>query len=80
MPLGVVTNCSEALGRLAASRVPVPFRVVVTAERAGRYKPDPQPYRFALDELGVEQSAACSWRGRPMTFRHGTRRVADVVA
>ncbi len=51
--LGVVTNCSETLGRLAASRVPVPFRAVVTAERAGRYKPDPLPYQLALDELGI---------------------------
>ena len=25
VPLGVVTNCSETLGRLAASRIPVPF-------------------------------------------------------
>jgi 2-haloalkanoic acid dehalogenase type II len=53
MPLGVVTNCSEALGRSAASRVCVPFRVVVTSERAGYYKPDPHPYRLALAELGL---------------------------
>ncbi len=53
MPLGVVTNCSEALGRLAAGRIPVPFSVIVTAERAGYYKPDPRPYRLALHELGV---------------------------
>ena len=53
VPLGVVTNCSEALGRLAASRIPVPFSVIVTAERAGYYKPEPKPYRLALDELGV---------------------------
>ena len=53
MPLGIVTNCSEALGRLAAGRIPVPFSVIVTAERAGHYKPDPRPYRLALNELGV---------------------------
>ncbi len=51
--LAVVTNCSEALGRVAAERVGVPFEVVVTAERAGFYKPDPRPYRLALDELGL---------------------------
>jgi len=54
VPLGVVTNCSEALGRLAASRIPIPFKVIVTAERAGCYKPEPQPYRLALEELGVK--------------------------
>jgi 2-haloacid dehalogenase len=50
---GVATNCSEALGRVAASCVGVDFDVVVTAEHAGFYKPHPAPYRLALAELGV---------------------------
>jgi 2-haloalkanoic acid dehalogenase type II len=54
VPLGVVTNCSEELGRIAANCVGVPFTVVVTAERAGHYKPQPQPYQLALRELGIE--------------------------
>ncbi len=52
--LGVVTNCSERLGRAAAARVGVPFDVIVTSERAGFYKPDPRPYRLALEELHLE--------------------------
>lgn len=56
--LGVVTNCSERLGRAAASRVGVPFDVVVTAERAGFYKPDPAPYHLALSELGISAKEA----------------------
>jgi len=55
-PLGVVTNCSESLGRAAARRVGVPFEVIVTSERAGFYKPDPRPYRLALEELKLEPS------------------------
>lgn len=51
--LGVVTNCSERLGRLAAMRMEAPFDVVVTSERAGYYKPRPEPYRLALEELGL---------------------------
>ena len=51
--LGVATNCSEALARVAAARVGVRFDAMVTAERAGFYKPDPAPYRLALTELGV---------------------------
>lgn len=51
--LGVVTNCSARLGRLAADRVGVPFEVVVTSEQAGFYKPDPRPYRLALEKLGL---------------------------
>ncbi len=50
--LAVVTNCSESLARRAAARVG-PFSVVVSAERAGYYKPVETPYRLALSELGV---------------------------
>jgi 2-haloalkanoic acid dehalogenase type II len=51
--LGVVTNCSEALGRIAAARTGIPFDTIVTAERAGFYKPHLRPYLLALEELGV---------------------------
>ncbi len=51
--LGVVTNCSRALGERAARRVGTVFDVVVTAEGAGFYKPHPAPYRMALAELGL---------------------------
>ena len=51
--LAVVTNCSEALGRLAAACTSVAFDTIVTAERAGFYKPHPRPYRLALEELGI---------------------------
>ncbi len=49
--LSLVTNCSERLGRLAASRLAVDFDTIVTAERAGFYKPRPEPYLQALQEL-----------------------------
>jgi HAD superfamily hydrolase (TIGR01493 family) len=52
--LGVVTNCSEALGQRAAARPGARFDVVVTSERAGYYKPHPAPYRLALAELALE--------------------------
>lgn len=54
--LGVVTNCSERLGHRAAAVLGVPFDVVVTAERAGFYKPRPEPYRLALAEIGLPAS------------------------
>jgi|SRR5579872_5133540 len=49
--LGVATNCSEILGRLAAAQIGVAFDTIVTAERTGFYKPDPAPYRLALSTL-----------------------------
>jgi 2-haloalkanoic acid dehalogenase type II len=54
--LGVVTNCSEALGATAVSCTGVEFDVVVTAERAGYYKPASRPYQQALAELGASGS------------------------
>lgn len=51
--LGIVTNCSEKLGRQAADLLGVPFDVVITSEQAGFYKPDPAPYRLALETLDI---------------------------
>lgn len=56
--LGVVTNCSEKLGRIAADRLGVPFDVVITSEKAGFYKPDPAPYRLALEALDIAPANA----------------------
>jgi 2-haloacid dehalogenase len=65
MRIGVVTNCSEELGQRAAARVGVRFDTVVTAEAAGAYKPRPEPYRLALDRLGVPPSRALFVAGSP---------------
>lgn len=51
--LAVVTNCSQRLGERAAARLGIDWDVVVTSEAAGFYKPDPRPYRLALEQLGV---------------------------
>jgi len=50
----IVTNCSERLGALAAARAGT-FALVMTAEHAGAYKPDPRPYRAALDALNLQR-------------------------
>jgi 2-haloalkanoic acid dehalogenase type II len=63
--IGVVTNCSEELGQLVAARVGVAFDVVVTAERAGAYKPRPEPYLLALQRLGVEPARSLFVAGSP---------------
>lgn len=56
--LAIVTNCSTHLGTLAAGLLPVEWDAVVTAEQAGVYKPDPLPYRLALEQLGVAAADA----------------------
>lgn len=56
--LGIVTNCSEKLGRIAADLLGVPFDVVITSEKAGFYKPDPAPYRLALETLDIAPANA----------------------
>ncbi|ANN69312.1 HAD family hydrolase [Bordetella bronchialis] len=52
--LAVVTNCSRRLGTRAAALMGIDWDVVVTSEEAGFYKPDPRPYRMALERLGVQ--------------------------
>lgn len=56
--LAVVTNCSIRFGLLAAGRLNVKWDCVVTAEEAGFYKPDPRPYRLALERIGVPARGA----------------------
>jgi len=63
--IGVVTNCSDELGRRAAAQVGVPFDVVATAEAAGAYKPRPEPYRLALEALEVDAARALFVAGSP---------------
>jgi 2-haloacid dehalogenase len=41
VPLAVVTNCSDVLGRSAAARTGIAFATIATAERASFYKPHP---------------------------------------
>lgn len=65
LPLGVITNCSTALGRQAADRVGVPFSVVLTSEETGFYKPRPESYRAALDRLGTDPARTLFVAGSP---------------
>jgi len=53
IPRFVVTNCSKRLGTIAAAHAGA-FDLVMTAEEAGAYKPDPRPYRAALDALKLK--------------------------
>jgi 2-haloalkanoic acid dehalogenase type II len=78
--IGVVTNCSEELGQRAAARVGVRFDTVVTAEAAGAYKPRPEPYRLALERLGIQPSRAVRSRLACRHQRSKRRRHARVVA
>jgi FMN phosphatase YigB (HAD superfamily) len=64
MPIGTVTNCSDELGHQAADLVSVPFEVTVTAQSAGSYKPQPEPYRQALEALALPAERSCSWPDR----------------
>ncbi|MEN8500269.1 MULTISPECIES: HAD family hydrolase [Paraburkholderia] len=56
--LAVVTNCSARLGKQAADLLPIGWDAIVTAEEAGVYKPNPLPYRLALEKLGVQAHEA----------------------
>lgn len=63
--LAVVTNCSDVLGRRAAGSIGRPFDLVVTSERAGWYKPRPEPYQLALRELALPAAQVLFVAGSP---------------
>ena len=69
IPRAVATNCSFTLGRRAAARVGIPFHVVVTAEEAGAYKPDPAPYRLACEQLRLAPREVAFVAGSPFDAR-----------
>jgi 2-haloacid dehalogenase len=56
--LGIVTNCSERLGKQAACLLGIAFDAVITSEKSGYYKPHPAPYEMALAELDVRPERA----------------------
>jgi 2-haloalkanoic acid dehalogenase type II len=69
VPAAVVTNCSLSMGRRAVACVGAPFDVVVTAEEAGAYKPDPAPYRLACERLGRAPHEVAYVAGSPFDAR-----------
>jgi 2-haloacid dehalogenase len=72
IPIAVVTNCSEVLGCVAVRATGVEFDSVVTAERAGWYKPDPRSYGLALKELSVAAHDCLMVAGSPYDL-HGAQ-------
>src|SRR5262245_33126394 len=54
VPLGIATNCSERLGRIAAVRSGGRYAAIATAEGVGYYKPRPEPYRSVLAMLNTD--------------------------
>lgn len=64
-PLGVITNCSDPLGRRAAELVGAPFDAVVTAESAGCYKPDARIYAAGVEALAANPDEVLFVAGSP---------------
>lgn len=72
--IAMVTNCSEALAVRAARRVGLDnHAVLVSAERAGFYKPHETPYRMALAELGTTAERTLFVAGSPFDILGATR-------
>ncbi len=63
--LGVVTNCSQRLAEAAAGITGGRFEEIVSAERAGWYKIEPQAYRAGLDALGLTADRVLFVAGSP---------------
>jgi len=64
-----VTNCSEELGMEAAKKIGVTFDVIMTAERAGYYKPDRRVYEAAIKEIDEAPERILYVAGSPYDVR-----------
>ena len=51
--LGVITNCDDDLFARSAARLGTTFDWVITAQQAGRYKPDERPFELAFGRIGL---------------------------
>lgn len=65
LPVGIVTNCSVALGHKAVVGVGVDFDAVTIAETSGWYKPNPNAYAAGLDALGTTAERTLYVAGSP---------------
>ncbi len=66
VPVAIVTSCPDPLAdrRLRDAALPFP-RVLVTADRVVNGKPDPEGYRLAASELGVDPAACVVFEDAP---------------
>ena len=70
----VVTSCPPELGRvrIETAGLPIP-RVFVTSDRVRAGKPDPEGYRLAARELGVDPAACVVFEDAPAGRGRGRR-------
>jgi len=80
LPVAIVTSCPAPLAdrRLRDAGLPAP-RVLVTADRVGAGKPDPEGYRLAATELGVDAEACVVFEDAPAGIAAGRAAGATVI-
>ncbi|HMJ35850.1 MAG TPA: HAD-IA family hydrolase [Baekduia sp.] len=81
VPVAVVTSCPGVLAqrRLRDAELPAPA-VLVTADRVGAGKPDPEGYRLAAAELGVAPERCVVFEDAPAGIAAGRAAGASVIA
>jgi sugar-phosphatase len=80
LPVAIVTSCPAALAaeRLRAGGLPTP-PVVVSADRVRAGKPDPEGYRLAATELGIDPARAVVFEDAPAGIAAGRAAGARVL-
>jgi len=69
LPWGVVTNAPKENARHVLKALGLDPPLLVLAEEVGRGKPDPLPYRVALERLGVGPGEALAFEDSPSGVR-----------
>jgi 2-haloacid dehalogenase len=55
--LGIISNIDQDILAQTLGTLGTGMDYIVTAERAGSYKPDPEPFRMALEEIALPPSS-----------------------
>jgi sugar-phosphatase len=80
LPVAVVTSCPDALAHVRLAAVDLAVRtVLVTADRVGAGKPDPEGYLLAARELGVDAESCVVFEDAPAGIAAGRGAGATVV-
>ena len=79
--VAMVTSSVRDHVAVVLAKIPAhPFEVIVTADDVPRLKPDPLPYRTAVDMLGVRASQCVVLEDSPHGVRSGEDAGCHVVA
>lgn len=79
IPWGIVTSCNQqvAIARMKAAKIPLP-KVMIAFEDVRQGKPDPEPYLFGAERLGIDPKYCLVFEDAPAGVTSATKAGCNV--